>query len=160
VEVDDHGLVGGKQALESLFIQCVWMLARLSEDQQIINVDDSDSDTCVSEQSGGGNSLESDFDTTSNKDNIGVESFISRESLPDGRASDTVLFGLYVSFAGPSQRCQADLFDREPSGSGVLGTDNQADVVLGSEAVVDSADARVGIGGEVDPSQASRKRDE
>jgi hypothetical protein len=49
----------------------------------------------------------------------------------------------------------AHLFDRKPSVGGVLGTDNQRDVVLGSETVVDGADTRVGIGREVDPSQAS-----
>ena len=54
----------------------------------------------------------------------------------------------------------AYLFDREPSGGGVLGTNNQRDVVLGSETVVYSADTRVGIGREVDPSQASGERDE
>jgi hypothetical protein len=54
----------------------------------------------------------------------------------------------------------AYLFDREPSVGGVLGADNQRNVVLGSETVVDSADTRVGIGREVDPSQASGKRDE
>jgi hypothetical protein len=54
----------------------------------------------------------------------------------------------------------AYLFDRKPSVGGVLGTNNQRDIVLGSETVVDSADTRVGIGREVDPSQASGKRDE
>ena len=54
----------------------------------------------------------------------------------------------------------AYLFDRKPSVGGVLGTDNQRNVVLGSKTVVDGADTRIGIGREVDPSQASRKRDE
>jgi len=52
------------------------------------------------------------------------------------------------------------LFDGKPSGRGVLGTNNQRNVVLGSETVVDSADTRVGVCREVDPSQASGKRDE
>jgi hypothetical protein len=54
----------------------------------------------------------------------------------------------------------AHLFHRKPSVGGVLGTDNQRDVVLRSKTVVDSANTRVGIGREVDPSQASGKRDE
>lgn len=52
------------------------------------------------------------------------------------------------------------LVDREPNAGGVLGTNDQADVVLGSEAVIDRADTTVCIRGEVDPSQASGKRDE
>lgn len=52
------------------------------------------------------------------------------------------------------------LFDRKPSVGGVLGTNNQGDIVLGSETMVDGADTRVGISREVDPSQASGKRDE
>jgi len=54
----------------------------------------------------------------------------------------------------------AYLFDREPSGGGVLGTNNQRDVVLGSKTVVDGADTRVGVGREVDPSQTSGEGDE
>jgi hypothetical protein len=54
----------------------------------------------------------------------------------------------------------AYLFDRKPSVGGVLGTNNQRDIVLGSKTVVNSANTRVGIGREVDPSQASGKRDE
>jgi hypothetical protein len=54
----------------------------------------------------------------------------------------------------------AYLFDRKPSVGGVLGTNNQRNVVLGSKTVVDSADTRVSIGREIDPSQASGKRDE
>jgi len=73
------------------------MLTSLTEDEKIVDVDDSDSDTGVSEDSSCCNSLECDFDTTSNKDDIGVETAFGRESLPDGCTGDTVLLGLHVS---------------------------------------------------------------
>ena len=97
MEVDDHRLVGSEQRLESLFIQCMRMLTSLTEDEEIVNVDDSDSDTGVSEDSSCCNSLESDFNTTTDEDDIGVETAFSRESLPDGCTGDTVLLGLHVS---------------------------------------------------------------
>jgi hypothetical protein len=97
VEVDNHRLVGGEQRLESLFIQCMRMLTSLTKDKEIVNVDDSDSDTGVSENGSCGDSLESDFNTTSNKDDIGVETAFGRESLPDGCTGDTVLLGLIIS---------------------------------------------------------------
>jgi len=49
------------------------MLTSLTENEEIVNVDDSDSDTCVSENGSCCDDLESDFDTTSDKDDIGVE---------------------------------------------------------------------------------------
>jgi hypothetical protein len=99
VEVDDNRLVGGEQALEGLFIQSMGVLARLAENEQVVDVDDSDSDTSVSEQGSGGDSLESDFNTTSDKYDIGVDTTFGGESLPDGGTSDTVLLGLMVSWA-------------------------------------------------------------
>jgi hypothetical protein len=47
------------------------------------------------------------------------------------------------------------LFDGEPGIGRVLGANDQADVVLGSQTVVNGADTGVGICGEVDPGQAS-----
>jgi hypothetical protein len=94
VEVDNDGLVGSKQALESLFVQCMRMLTSLTKNEEIINIDNSNSDTGVSENGSSGNGLESDFNTTSNKDDIGVETALGRESLPDGCTGDTVLLGL------------------------------------------------------------------
>jgi hypothetical protein len=73
------------------------MLTSLTEDEEIVNVDDSDSDARVSEDGSCCDDLESDFDTTSNKDDIGVETAFGRESLPDGCTGDTVLLGLYIS---------------------------------------------------------------
>jgi hypothetical protein len=99
VEVDDNRLVGGEQALEGLFIQSMGVLARLAENEQVVDVDDSDSDTSVSEQGSGSNGLESDFNTTSDKYDIGVDTTFGGESLPDGGTSDTVLFSLMVSWA-------------------------------------------------------------
>ena len=98
MEVDDYRLVGSEQRFESLFIQGMRMLTSLTEDEEIVNVDDSDSDTGVSENGSCCDSLESDFNTTSNKDDIGVETAFGRESLPDGCTGDTVFLGLHVSW--------------------------------------------------------------
>lgn len=99
MEVYDDRLVGGEERLESLLVQGMRMLTSLPEDEEVIDVDDSDSDTNVSEDGSRGDGLESNLDTTSNKDDIGVETLFSRESLPDGCTGDAMLLGLLVSFA-------------------------------------------------------------
>lgn len=103
VEVDNHRLIGGEETLKGLFIQGMGMLTSLTQNEQVVDVDDSDSDTLVSQESSSGDSLESDFDTTTNKDDIGVEAFVSGESLPDGRSGDTVPLSL-CEFS-PNSRC-------------------------------------------------------
>jgi hypothetical protein len=99
VEVDNNRLVGSEQALESGLVQCVRVKTGLTEDEKVIDVDDSNSDTGISEKSGSSNSLKGDFNTTSNKDDIGVDTVFGGESLPNRGTGDTVLLGLDISFA-------------------------------------------------------------
>lgn len=64
------------------------------------------------------------------------------------------------SFSHLPLRPRTHLIDREPDTGRVLGSNNQTDVVLGSETVINGADTAVGVGREVDPGQTSRQRDE
>ena len=97
MEVDNYRLVGSEQRFESLFVQGMGMLTGLTKDEEIVDIDDSDSDTGISEDGSCCDSFESDFNTTSNKDDIGVEPVFGRESLPNGCTGDTMLLGLHVS---------------------------------------------------------------
>jgi hypothetical protein len=77
VEVYNDRLVGSEQRLESLFVQRMRVLTSLTKDEKIVDVDDSNSNTDVTENSSCCDSLESNFDTASNKDNIGVDTIFS-----------------------------------------------------------------------------------
>jgi len=97
VEIYNNGFVGGEQTFESLFVQCVRMLTSLAENEEVIDINDSYSNTSVSENGSCCDSLESDFNTTSNQDDIGIETIFRRETLPYGCSGDTVLFSLGLS---------------------------------------------------------------
>ena len=97
MEVDNNRSVGREQALKGLFVQGVGVLTRLAENEEIVDVDDSDSDTCISENGSGCDGLKGDFDTTSDENNIGVETLVGGESFPDGCTSNAVLLGLSLS---------------------------------------------------------------
>ena len=99
VEVDNDRLISGKQAFESLLIQSMGMLTRLAKNQEIVNVDDSDSNTGISEKGSGGDCLEGHFDTTSDEDYIGVKTIFGRESFPDGCTCNAVFLGLRIQIS-------------------------------------------------------------
>jgi hypothetical protein len=90
VEVDNDRLVGGEQALESLLGQSMRVVTALTEDEQVVDIDNSNAQTGVSEKGGSSHNFESDLDTTADEHDVGIDTVLRRESLPDGGTSDAV----------------------------------------------------------------------
>jgi len=68
-----------------------------AKDEKVIDVDDSNSNTFVSQDGGSGNDFVSDLDSDTDKDNIGVLTAVGRESGPNGSTGNTVTVGLLKS---------------------------------------------------------------
>ena len=145
VEVDNNRLVGSKQRPKRILTQRVRVCADLTQNQEVIDIDHPDPHTLFPQDSSRSNDFKRHFHSDTDQHDIRIDSIFSRVFLPDGRAGNTVPFGL---------------FDRQPAGGGVLGTDNEGNVVSRAKAVVGGRDGRVGVGGEVDSGQVARQRDE
>jgi hypothetical protein len=83
VKVNDDGLVGGEQAVEGVLGQGVRVDTSLAEDEQVVNINNSDTQTLVAENGGRSDDFEGDLHTASDEDDIGVHAVIGRESSPN-----------------------------------------------------------------------------
>ena len=82
MEVDNDRLVSREEAVERVLSQGVRVEAAFSQDEKIIDVDDSDTDAFVPKKSGSSDHLKSHLNTTTNQHNVGVLSSVSRVSWP------------------------------------------------------------------------------
>ena len=95
VEVNDDGLVGSEQAVERVLGQGVRVDTSLAENEQVVNVDDSDTQTLVAKDGCRSDDFKCDLHTATDEDDIGVHAVISRESRPNRCTCDAVSLGFF-----------------------------------------------------------------
>ena len=91
--VEQHRSVGGEHFDELGLGQGMRVLGLFDEDHQIRHVHDADAQSRdeLAEERRGGDDFECDFYTDTDKDNVGVDTFVGGAELPDRRAGDTML---------------------------------------------------------------------
>jgi hypothetical protein len=94
VEVDQDWLIRGKETVERVLGQGVRVETFLTEDEEVVHVDNSNSYSFVAQDSRGGNNFVSDLDSDTDKDDIGVLTTVSGESGPDGSTGNAVTVSL------------------------------------------------------------------
>ena len=104
------------------------MIAAGSKHQEVVDVDDSDLDTLITEDSSSGNSLKGDLYTTADDHNVRVDTTVGRVFVPDGYAGDTVPLSLTSQLNSLCLRRCSHLVNSEPRESRVLRANDQADV--------------------------------
>lgn len=68
-----------------------------AQDEQIVDIDNTDADPFISKDRSGCNDFECHFDTATDEHDVGVVTIIGRESGPNGSSGDAVSLGLRVS---------------------------------------------------------------
>ena len=138
VEGEDDGLVLGEQGVIVLVSQAVGMLPVGLELHQVHHIDHTDLQLreVVVEDGDGGQGLQGGSVAAAGHDHVGLHAPVVGGPLPDADALGAVLHRLVHG---------------EPLGPGVLGGDQDIDVVPALDAVVKAAEQAVGVRGQVEP---------
>lgn len=95
VKVDENRLVDGEERVEGVLRQGMRVLSVFTEDHEVDNVDDSDSDTFGSEEGRGRNDLVRYLYSDTNEYDIRLHSVVRRVFSPDRRPSDAMSFAFF-----------------------------------------------------------------
>lgn len=95
VEVDEDGLVRREEAVERVLGKGVRVLPALAEDEQVVDIDDTNADALVLKDGRRGDDFERDLDTTSDEDDVRVLAAVGGEARPYGSAGNAVSLGLF-----------------------------------------------------------------
>jgi hypothetical protein len=94
VEVDNDRFVNSEKAIEGLSTESMGVAAALAQNEQVIHVDNPDSNSLVAQNGCSRKHFESHFDSTSDEHNVRVQTLVRGEAIPHRGTCNAVPLGL------------------------------------------------------------------